>query len=107
MKMVVLMFLEDDEPVVTRMLERLAIVSFSSLELEGHGAGAPGWYGEVAPYQSRMIFVVLPEPRARELLRAVREVRGVADPEHPIHAVQMAVEETADCCEVPGDREPS
>ena len=101
MKMVVLMYLEDDESIVLRLLDRLEIVSFSSLELEGHGAGTPGWYGEVAPYQSRMVFVVLPAPKARELLDAVSGVRGISDPDHPIHAVQLAVEETADCCEVP------
>ena len=97
MKMILLMYLEDDEPAVDRLLEEHEVTAFSRVNLEGHGQGMPtGWYGEVAPYRSRMAFTLLPEGRAAELLGAVRECSDCLDPRHPIHAVQLAVEATAD-----------
>ncbi|MDX1566269.1 MAG: hypothetical protein R3223_00615 [Longimicrobiales bacterium] len=97
MKMIVLMYLEDDEEIVVRLMEDRGISSFSSVKLEGHGRGSPGWYGDVAPYQSRMIFAVLPEVEAEALLRAVGELGSGSHPEHPIHGIQMAVEKTVNC----------
>jgi len=97
MKMVLLMYLSDDESRVLELLDRLEVTAFSRLGMEGRGAGIPGWYGEVAPYRSGMIFVLLPDDRARELLEAVRRMEDVADPDHPVHAVALAVEETANC----------
>ena len=97
MKMVLLMYLEEDEETVEEILESRGVVAFSSLEMQGHGAGEPGWYGEVPPYRSRMVFAVLPDQAARGLLGAIRDARGVADPSHPIHAVQLAVEDMAEC----------
>ena len=95
MKMVVVMYLEEDEGIVTRLLEGLGVSSFSSVKLEGHGEGSPGWYGDVEPFESRMVFAVLPKGKAGELLSAVAELRGGSHPEHPVHAIQMAVERTA------------
>ena len=97
MKMVLLMYLSDDENRVLKLLDRLEVTAFSRMRMEGRGGGLPGWYGEVAPYRSGMIFVLLPEERARELMSAVRGLDDVADPDHPVHAVALAVEETANC----------
>ncbi|MGD2070261.1 MAG: hypothetical protein PVI57_16415 [Gemmatimonadota bacterium] len=97
MKMVLLMYLEDDEAAVDRMLEEHRVTAFSRVNLEGHGKGQPaGWYGQVAPYRSRMVFTLLPEERAAELLEAVAKCSECLDPRHPIHAVLLAVEDTAD-----------
>lgn len=96
-KMIVVMYLEEDEENVVRLMEGLGISSFSSVKLEGHGRGSPGWYGDVAPYESRMIFVILPEAEAERLLLAVGQLEGGSHPEHPVHAIQMAVENSVSC----------
>lgn len=94
MKMILMLFLEDDAECVRSMLEAHGVVAYSELPLEGHGAGRPvGWYGEVSPYRSRMAFTLVPDARARELLEAVGECSGCQDPSHPIHALQLGVEE--------------
>ena len=92
-KMILLMYLEEDEPAVDRLLEEHRVTAFSRVNLEGHGGGRPvGWYGEVAPYRSRMVFTLVPEERAEELLEAVGRCSGCLDPRHPIHAVMLGVE---------------
>ncbi len=96
MKMILLLYLEDDDQLVTRLLERHGVVAWSRLPLEGHGAGLAGWYGEAAPYRSRMAFTVVPEARAAELMDAVKSATGLADPRHPVHALQMPVERCVD-----------
>ncbi|NIP58657.1 MAG: hypothetical protein GWM92_10210 [Gemmatimonadetes bacterium] len=95
MKMVVLMYLEDDEEVVTDLLADEGVVAFSRMKMEGHGEGGPGWYGGVAPYRSRMVFAVVGDRCAGRLLGAVRSLGGTADPDHPVRAVEIALEETA------------
>ena len=96
MKLIALLYLEEDQAVVARLLKTHGVIAYSRLPLEGHGGGTPGWYGEVAPYASSMAFTLVEETKASELLQAVREVTDVTDPMHPIHAMQVAVEELAD-----------
>lgn len=98
MKLVMLMYLEDDDDCVTRLLSEQGIPAFSRFAAEGVGPGAPaGWYGRVAPYEARMAIAVLPDAMARSLLAAVEGCRDVQDPRHPIRAVQLAVEAAAQC----------
>lgn len=96
MKLIILLYLEDDDGCVARLLKDHGVMAYSRLPLEGHGAGMAGWYGATAPYASRMAFAIVPEAQANELLGAVRACNGVADPRHPIRAIQMPVEATAD-----------
>lgn len=108
MKMVMLMYLKEDEPCVDRMLADQAVGTFSRLPIEGHGPGARGWYGEVAPYDSRMAMAIVSDQVARGILSAVEECRGVADPAHPIRAVQVDVERVASClCESTREKTPT
>ncbi len=98
MKMVILMYLEDDEACVTRLLAEEGVEAFNRLSIEGFAPGSQrGWYGEVAPYESQMILSLLPDEAAASLMEAVSSCRGVEDPRHPIRAVQLAVEQTAAC----------
>ncbi len=92
MKLVILMFLEDDTPNVERLLAEHHLVAYSELPIEGHGMGTAGWYGKVAPYQSRMLLVFLGADKAEELLAAVSTCTGCKDPTHPIHAWQVDVD---------------
>ncbi|MFQ5537634.1 MAG: hypothetical protein ACE5GJ_09305 [Gemmatimonadota bacterium] len=96
MKLVFLMYLEEDDKRIVKLLEEHHVVAWSRMSMEGHGSGMRGWYGEVAPYASRLIFTVLREDKARELLEAVRVCVDCEDPQHPIHAMMVAVEEMAD-----------
>lgn len=101
MKLVLLMYLEDDAECVSRLLKNVHIEAFSGLPVEGHVPGATGgWYGTTAPYHSRMIVSVLPDDQARLLVEAVGECTGVKDPRHPIRAVMMNVEAFS-CCDSP------
>ena len=68
MKLVILLYLEEDDAVVAELLERHDVAVYSRLPLEGHGTGMPGWYGEVAPYSSSMVFTILDAASANELL---------------------------------------
>jgi hypothetical protein len=96
MKLVFFMYLEEDESHVLRLLQEHQVVVYSHLPIEGHGPGMEGWYGEVAPYASRMTFTILPADKARGLLDAVSSGQeGVSDPMHPIHAMQVDVEAVA------------
>jgi len=96
MKLVIMLYLKEDDAVVAELLERHGVAVYSRLPLEGHGTGMPGWYGEVAPYSSSMVFTVLDAARAEELLEAVALCTGCRDPSHPIHALQVDVERMAD-----------
>lgn len=96
MKLILLLFLEDDAGVVRKLLEEHDVMAYSELPLEGHGEGRPvGWYGDVAPYRSRMAFTLVPRDRARELVDAVRRCTGCQDSGHPVHVLQLGVEEMA------------
>ena len=93
MKMILLLYLEDDATCVRSLLKGHDVLAYSELPLEGHGEGGEaGWYGRVAPFHSRMAFTVLPEERADQLLASVRESRGCQGSKHPIHALRLGVE---------------
>lgn len=94
MKLVALMYLAEDEGAVDQLLKQHGVVAYSELPIEGHGEGMKGWYGEVAPFQSRMTFAVLPAAKAVELMDAVAACEGCKDPTHPIHALLVNVERT-------------
>lgn len=96
MKLIVLLYLEDDEKCVARLLEDHGVLSHSRLNLEGFGKGMAGWYGDTAPFRSRMAFSLVPEDRSADLLTAVRSCRGTGGSKHPIHAIQLGVEAVAD-----------
>lgn len=96
MKMILLLHLEEDEDLVSRLLREHGVMAWSRLPLEGHGGGVAGWYGEAAPYRSRMAFTVVPADRADALMGAVGGLQGLADAAHPVHALQMPVERWAD-----------
>lgn len=101
MKLVILMYLAEDDHCVAGLLKQLDIEAFSRLPVEGHGPGAKaGWYGETAPYQSRMVMSILADEQAAALMRAVEQCTGVQDPRHPIRAALLNVEQTV-CCEYP------
>jgi hypothetical protein len=95
MKLVILMFLEDDTPNVERLLAEHHLMAYSEVPIEGHGVGTAGWYGKVAPYASRMLVVFLSSEKAGELLAAVSACTACKDPNHPIHAWQVDVEKVA------------
>ena len=95
MKMILLMYLEDDDAVVERMLTELGVSAYSQLSLMGHGSGAPGWFGAIPAYRSRMVLTVVTPDQADRILDGVRRCTACADPAHPVHAIQMNVEEAA------------
>ncbi|UCC71776.1 MAG: hypothetical protein JSV86_15575 [Gemmatimonadota bacterium] len=100
MKLVLLMYLKDDEKCVNRLLGQQAVLAFSRLSVEGHGPGsAAGWSGEIQPYESQVIMTVLPDDQADSLVGAVSECTGVEDPRHPIRAALLDVEQFT-CCEL-------
>ncbi|MDX1623817.1 MAG: hypothetical protein R3199_07530 [Gemmatimonadota bacterium] len=104
MKLVLLMYLEGDEACVERLLAEQGVAVYSRLPIEGVGPGARGWYGEVAPYASRMIVTMVEGEAAARLLDAVSECRGVQDPSHPIRAAMVDVERATAClCEKTGE----
>lgn len=95
MKLLVLLYLEDDDRTVLSLLRAHGVVAWSRLSVEGHGPGTPGWFAEVAPYRSRMILTLVPEGQAGELMDAVRGCAECQDPAHPVHAMQVGVEAVA------------
>jgi hypothetical protein len=102
-KLLILMYLEDDEVCVARLITDAGVGTYSRLSIEGMGPGiATGWYGEVAPYQSRMIMAMASESDALRVMAAVAQCKGVEDPRHPIRAFQLPIEAAASCeCELP------
>lgn len=92
MKLVILMYLEDDSGCVEGLLAEHEVAAYSELSVEGHGLGTAGWYGKVAPYRSRMLLAFLAAAKADELIAAVATCTGCKDPTHPIHAWQVDVE---------------
>jgi len=96
MKMVLLMYLEDDRGCVEKLLADHQVPVFTEMDAEGHRPGrGPGWYGRSAPYASSMVVAIVPDDRAQELLTAVEECTGLEDARHPIHAYQLGVERAA------------
>ena len=97
MKLILLLYLADDEDCVAKMLKERGVLTHSRLNLEGFGKGLTGWYGDTPTFRSRMAFALVPEGQAAGLLEAVRncqETTGGA--QHPIHAIQLGVEAMAD-----------
>jgi hypothetical protein len=94
-KLITILYLEEDEPVVDRLLRDTGVGAFSRLDMEGHGLGLPGWDGSVPSFRSKLIFSMVDADRAREVLEAVSAAKGVQDPSHPIHAFQVDVEAVA------------
>ncbi|MCL7927693.1 MAG: hypothetical protein M8841_07895, partial [marine benthic group bacterium] len=69
MKMMLLTYLEGDEECVERLLRTLGVQMYSQISMEGHGTGSTaGWYGETAPYRSRMVFSFMSEAQATRVL---------------------------------------
>ena len=101
MKLVILMFLRDDEACVERLLADSGVPVYSRMEMEGVSTAArtaaASWSGENIPYSSEMIVAVVPDGVAETLLRSVAECRGVQDPQHPIRALQLPVERETAC----------
>jgi hypothetical protein len=95
LKMMMLLHLEDDDARVKELLTEHGVMAWSRVPLDGYGPGFTGWYGTVAPYRSRMTFTLVPGDRTEALLGAVRELDGLADPRHPVHAYVMPVEAQA------------
>jgi hypothetical protein len=96
-KLIVLLYLEDDDACVTGLLTAHEVPVFSRTSVEGIGPGAPGWYGTAAPYRSRMVLALVETDLAQEILEAVEEGTGLQDSRHPIHALQLDVERQAVC----------
>jgi hypothetical protein len=92
MKLVILMYLEDDKDGVDRLLAEHGVSAYSDMAVEGHGAGTVGWSGEVAPYRSQMSMVFLVREAAEALVEAVEACTGCRDSRHPIHAWVVDVE---------------
>lgn len=98
MKLILLTYLEGDEPCVDRLLHDQEVPIFSRMPIEGHGWGTTlGWYHEPPPYRSRMTFTIVPDELAERLLSALEACRGVQDSRHPIHALQLDIERMAHC----------
>jgi hypothetical protein len=96
-KLIVLLYLEDDEACVDDLLGKHDVTLFSRTSVEGIGPGAPGWYGTAAPYRSRMVIALVEPDLAGEILEAVESGTGLKDSRHPIHALQLDVERQATC----------
>ncbi|MEQ9400709.1 MAG: hypothetical protein RJQ04_16210 [Longimicrobiales bacterium] len=92
MKFVVLLYLEDDDEAVVSLVEAQGVVAWSRVAVEGHGDGAPGWLGRVPSYRSRVLFTLVSDAKAAELLAAVAAAPPGQDPSHPVHAVQLDVD---------------
>lgn len=92
MKLVVLMFLEDDAQAVRKLLQAQKVATYSELSVRGHGQGTAGWYGDVAPFKSSLYMVFLPQDEADSLMGAVASLPPTTDQRRPIRAWQMDVE---------------
>jgi hypothetical protein len=94
MKLVVLMYLEEDAPNVQKLMAAHEVTAYSELPVTGRGAGTTGWYGTVAPFKSRMLIAFVPAAKADELTTAISACTGCMDPNRPIRAWQMEVEKS-------------
>jgi hypothetical protein len=92
MKLVVLMFLEDDAATVRKLLQSQKVATYSELSVRGHGQGTAGWYGDVAPFKSSLYMVFMPNEEAQNLMHAVENLPPTRDKQRPIRAWQMDVE---------------
>ena len=92
MKLIALLYLEEDEAQVERLLKDTGIETWSEMPLEGHGTGGAGWYGTVAPYASHLTFSVVEDGLAGEIMAAVAALGTATDSLRPIHALQIPVD---------------
>jgi hypothetical protein len=92
MKLVMLLFLEEDKPQIERLFNDHRGSAWSCISVQGHGPGLTGWYGTVAPFDSCMAFTLIPDDRVEGLLAEVAEIDGLSDPRHPVHAHVLDVE---------------
>jgi hypothetical protein len=100
MKLVLLMYLKEDARCVERLLGEIGVETYSRLAVEGHGPGSPvGWTREIPPYDSEMVFTIVPDDLAAALMKGVSECTGVEDPRHPIRAAMLDVEALT-CCDL-------
>jgi hypothetical protein len=95
MKLIALLYLEEDQALVEQILAEAGVGAWSGFDMEGHGSGVPGWYGDVASYRSRLLFTWGSTEQADRLMESVAAARGVQDPSHPIHALKVDVEAVA------------
>ena len=103
MKLVILMFLEEDSKCAEGILAEHGVIAYSEVPVEGRGGGTAGWYGKVAPFRSRMVISFMPAGLADDLTEAVRLCQERKDPGHPIRAWQIDVEKAV----TSGDPAPS
>ena len=92
MKLVIVMYLEEDEECVQRLLRESGVQAFSRMSMEGIGEGVGSWYGGTVPFESRMAFTVVSAERAATILSAIESEDRCLDQKHPMRAVQLAVE---------------
>jgi hypothetical protein len=92
--LVVLMFLEDDSKLVEQLLSDQGVTVYSELPVQGHGGGSAGWYGNVVPFESRMLISFLPYDEAERLMAAVKACTTTRDPKRPIHGWRLPVAAT-------------
>jgi len=102
MKLVLMLYLEEDEACVERFARESGVPVLSRLSVEGIEADAAAvagsWYGAPMPFASRMAFAILPDDRAAELLAGIAEGRGGLDARnHPVRAFQLPIESVAAC----------
>ena len=104
MKLVMLAYLEDDQKCVDQLLSEVGVAAFSKLIVEGHGPAAHGgWYGATAPFRSQMILMFADADVARRVMYEVEACSTVEDPNHPIRAFLLDVEDQAACGCRPSD----
>lgn len=96
MKIVLLMYLEEDAPRVARLIRDQGVLAFSRLDAEGWTESLPSpWSGAVSPYRSQFLVTLVPDDRADRLMEAVTGCGGCEDDRHPIHAVELDVARVA------------
>lgn len=94
MRIVMLMYLEEDAGRVADLLRSREIVAFTRLEAEGWTASLPSpWSGATTPFRSELLLTLVPEDRAAELMQAVADC-ACANVRHPVHGVELAVART-------------
>jgi hypothetical protein len=92
MKLLLLLYLEQDGPTVTKLLTSQGIDAYSRVNIEGQGGEkAQGVFGGRAPHASKMIFAVVTGEQGESLRQALREAE-VQDANHPIHVAQLGLE---------------
>lgn len=101
MKLVMLLYLEEDEGCVTDFAREVDVPVMTRVSVEGTevAAATPGWYrGLPVTHASRMAIAILPGREAGQLMAAVAGGGGaLAARRHPVHAFQLPIEAAATC----------